>query len=96
MSPPRKYPVPSKDINILSTKKYQSLPPQLAKFLPRFKSLRNKTEYDRNNSADTSRTDKEDYVKKLKAINNKDIDDKYKDENSKDHNSNESVTNKTK
>ena len=32
MLPPRKDPIPNQDINRLGTKKYQSLPPQLAKF----------------------------------------------------------------
>ena len=55
---PRKDPIPNQDINRLSTKKYQSLPPQLAKFPPGFKSLISKSEDDRNDYTDTSRTDK--------------------------------------
>ena len=91
MFPPGKYIIPNQDINIFSTKKYQSLPPQLAKFPPGFKSLINQAEDDCNDSTDTSRTDKEDFANKLKAINNKYIDDKYKDNNSQDRTSNESV-----
>ena len=41
MSPPRKYLIPNQDINILRTEKYQSLPPQLAKYCPGYKSLIN-------------------------------------------------------
>ena len=41
MSPPRKDPIPNQDINSLGTKKYQSLPPQLAKFCTGCKSLFN-------------------------------------------------------
>ena len=37
ISPPRKYPIPDTDINILGTEKYQSLPPQLAKYHPGYK-----------------------------------------------------------
>ena len=96
MSPPRKYPNSNQYINRLITKKYQSLPPQLAKYFPGYKSLKNEAEDDYNYFKDTSHTDKEYYVNNMKNINNKDIDDKYKDDNSKDHNSNESVTNKNK
>ena len=32
--PPRKDAIPNQDIDILGTKKYQSLPPQLAKYRP--------------------------------------------------------------
>ena len=34
MSPPRKYPIPNQDINMIGTRKYQILPPQLSKFHP--------------------------------------------------------------
>ena len=78
MSPPRKDTIPNKDINISGTKKDQSLPQQLAKFSPGYKSLINKSEDCCNNYTDTSRTDKEDSVDNLKSINNKNIDDKYK------------------
>ena len=39
MTPSRKDPIPNQDINRLITKKYQSLPPHLAKFPPVFKYL---------------------------------------------------------
>ena len=58
MSPPRKDPIPNQDINRLGTKKYQSLPPQLAKFCTGYKSLINEVEYGSNYSTDTSLTDK--------------------------------------
>ena len=99
--PPRKYPIPNQDINRLITKKYQSLPPHLEKFLPGYKLLindghdPNSTEYDHNYSTDTSCNEKEDSVNNLKFINNKDIDDEDKDENSQALNSNESLINKT-
>ena len=96
MSPPRKDPIPNKDIKILGTEKDQSLPPQLTKYCPGYKSLINKAEDGRNDYTDTSRTDKEDSVNNPKAINNKNIDDEYKYYNSQDHNSNESVNNKNK
>ena len=95
MSPPRKDSIPNQDINRLSTKKLH-IPPQLARFPPGFKSVINKTEDDRNDSTDNSRTDKEDSVNNLKYINNKDIDYKCKYDNSLNHNSNESIINKTK
>ena len=82
MSPPRNDPIPNQDINMLGTEKYQSLSPQLAKYRPGYKSLMNKAEDGRNNSTDTSRTDKEAFVDNLKDTNNKNIDDKYKDDNS--------------
>ena len=53
MLTPRRDPIPNQDINILSTKKDQSLPPQLAEFPPGFKSLINKAEDDYNCSTDT-------------------------------------------
>ena len=71
--PPRKDPITNPDINMSGTKKDQSLPTQLAKFCPGCKSLINKAEDGCNDYTDTSRTDKEDYVDNLKAINNKDI-----------------------
>ena len=37
MSPPRKDPIPNQDINMSGTEKYQSLPPQLARFRPGYK-----------------------------------------------------------
>ena len=75
MSPPRKDMIPDQDINMLGTEKDQSLPPKLAKFCPVYKSLINEAEYGRNYSTDNSRTDKEDYVDNLIAINEKNIDD---------------------
>ena len=71
ISPTRKDLIPNQDINILRTKTYQSLPPQLAKYCPGYKSLINAAEYGRNYSTDTSCTDKEDSVNNLKAINKK-------------------------
>ena len=41
ISPPRKDLIPNQDINMLGTEKYQSLPPQLTKFRPGYKSLIN-------------------------------------------------------
>ena len=76
MSPPRNDPIPNQDMNILINKKYQSLPPELAKYPPGYKSLINEAEDDCNDSIYTSRTDKEDSVNNLKAINNKDINEK--------------------
>ena len=64
MLPPRMDPIPNQDINILITKKYQSLPPHLEKYPPGFKSLlnhahdHNSLEDDNNDSTDTSRNDK--------------------------------------
>ena len=37
MSTPRKSLIPNQNINMIGTKKYQSLPPQLAKFRPGYK-----------------------------------------------------------
>ena len=37
MSPPRKDSIPNQDIEMLGTKIYQSLPPQLANFFPEYK-----------------------------------------------------------
>ena len=48
MSPPRKDPIPNQDINRLSTEKYQSLPPKLAKYFHEYKLLINKAKVDRN------------------------------------------------
>ena len=68
MSPPRKDPIPNQDINRLTTIKYQSFSPHLAKFPPRFELLinyahdTNSTEDDCNDSTDTSRNEKEYYV----------------------------------
>ena len=45
--PPRKDQIPNQYINILSTRKYQSLPPQLVKYPPGYKSLINEAEDDR-------------------------------------------------
>ena len=52
-------------MNMLITVKYQSLPPQLPKFCPGYKSLRNEADDDRNDSTYMSRTDKEDSVDNL-------------------------------
>ena len=96
MLPPRKDPIPNQDINMLGTKTNQVLTPQLAKFLPGYKSLINELEDGRNYSTDTSRTDKKDSVNNLKSIHNKNIDDEYRDENSQYHNSNKRFINKAK
>ena len=74
--PPRKYPIPNQDINKLGTEIYQILPPKLYKYCPGYKKLINEEEDYRNDSTDTSYTDKEDYINNLKSINNKNIDDK--------------------
>ena len=58
MSPQRKDPIPNQYINILGSKKYRSLPPKLDKYIPGYKSLINREEFGRNDSTDTSRTDK--------------------------------------
>ena len=80
MLPPRKDQITNQYINMLGTGKDQSLPPQLAKFCPGYKSIKNKAEDGRNDSTDTSLNDKEDYVDNLKSIYSKNIDDKYKDD----------------
>ena len=101
MSPLRKDPILNQDINRLITKKDQNIPPHFEKFPPGSKSFLNdandpnSTDYDLNDSTDTSRNEKEDSVNNMRVTNNKDIDDKYKDENSKSLNSNESFINKT-
>ena len=74
MSPKRKYPIPNQQINILGNKKYQSLPPQLYKFNPCFKSLKNEADHDPNDYTNISCTDKEYSVENLKAMNNKKVD----------------------
>ena len=71
MYPQRKYPIPNQYINMLGTEKYQIPSPQLAKFCTGYKSIRNQAEDYCNYSTDTSRTDKEDSVDNLKAINTK-------------------------
>ena len=76
MSLQRKDLIPNQDINMLGTKKYQILPPQLSKFRPRYKSLRNAAEDDRNYYTYTSHNYKEGSVENIKAMNNKNIDDK--------------------
>ena len=81
---------------MLGTEKDQILPPQLPKFFPGYKSLRNEAEDGCNDSIDTSRTDKEDYVDYLKATNKKNSYDEYKEDNLQHQYSNESVINKTK
>ena len=96
MSQQIKYPVTNQYINMLVTKKDQSFPPRLAEFCPVNKSLINKAEDDRNDSTDTSRTDKEYFVDNLKAMNNKYIYYKYKLKNSHHQHINENVINKTK
>ena len=76
MSPPRKDPIPNQDLNMVGAKKDQNIPTQLSKFCPGYKSLIKKAEDVCNYSTDNSRTDKEDFVNNLKAINNKNIDEK--------------------
>ena len=71
--PPRNDPIPNQDINMLGAEKYQYLPTQLAKFCTGYKSLINEAEDGRNDSTDTSRTDKKYPVKNLKSINNRNI-----------------------
>ena len=71
--------ITSQGINTLGIEKYQSLPPHLPKFTPRFKSLRNEAADDPNEYTDTSRTDKYDMsrtdkdksIENLKSMNNK-------------------------
>ena len=58
MSPPRKYPISNQDNTILGTKKWQILPPQLAKYCPGYKLLINEAEDGSNDYTDNSRTDK--------------------------------------
>ena len=48
MSPPRKDPIPNKDINILGTEKDLTLTPKLDKYRPWYKSLTNEAEDDCN------------------------------------------------
>ena len=69
MSPQRNDPIPNQYINMLGTKTYQSLPQKLAKFRPGYKSLIKYSGQGRNDSTDTSRTDKEDYVDNIKSMN---------------------------
>ena len=95
-SPPRKYQIKNQYINTLGTKKYQSLPPKLPKLYPGYKSLRNEAYDYCHDSTDTSRTDKEDSVENLKAMNNKNSDDEYEQENMQHKHSNGSVINKNK
>ena len=71
MSPPGKDPIGNQDINMLGTKRYQSLPPQLDKFSPGYKLWINESEDSRNDSTDTSHNYREDSVDNLKAINKK-------------------------
>ena len=71
MSPQRKDPITNLDINRLSTEKYQSLPPQLAKFRPGCRSLRNEAEDDCNDYTETSRTDKGYYIDNIRSMNEK-------------------------
>ena len=54
--PPIRDTIPNPYINMLGTKKYQVLPPQLSKFITGYKSLINKSEDGRNDFTDTSRT----------------------------------------
>ena len=96
ISPPRKDTILNQDINMLGAVKDQSLPPQLSKFCPRYKSLRIEAYDDRNDSTDTSRTYKEDYVENLKYMNNKNSDDEYKEGKSQHQHINESFIDKTK
>ena len=77
-------------------KKHQSLLPHLPKFPPGFKSLRNESNDYRHESTDTSRTDKDDSMENIKAMNNKNSDGKYKEDNSQHQHYNGSVINKTK
>ena len=72
--PQRKDPIPDQNINMLGTKKYQNFPPQLPKFCPGYKLLRNEADDDSNDSTDMSRTDKEDFLENVKAMNNKNSD----------------------
>ena len=103
-SPPRNDSIPNQDKNPLGIKKDQILPPHVPKFPPGFKSLRNKADDDHHESIDTSctdkdytsRTDKDDSMKNLRAMKNKNDDDKYKEENSQHQQVNESVINKNK
>ena len=85
MLPPGNGMITNQDINRLGTEKYQSLPPQLAKYIHRYKSLINEAEDDCNDSKDKSCTDKEYSVNSIKAIIKIYIDDEYKDDNSQDH-----------
>ena len=76
MSLPRNDQIPNKNINTLGTKTDKSLPTQYSKYCTGYKSLIHEAEDDPNDSANTSRNDKEYSVNNLKAINNKNIDDK--------------------
>ena len=58
MSPTRKDSIPNQYINTLGTEKGQIIPPQLPKFRPIYKSLRNKAGDDRYDSINISCTDK--------------------------------------
>ena len=52
MPPPINDPIPNQDINMLGTEKDQSLPPQLAKNIPGYKSPINVVQDCRNDSTD--------------------------------------------
>ena len=58
MSPTRKDPITNQDNNILGKEKYQSIPAQLAKYCPEYKSLINEVEDCRNDYTDTQCTNK--------------------------------------
>ena len=76
--------------------KDQILPPHLPKFPPDSKSLRNKATDDPYGYADTSRTDKDEYIENLKSMDNKNSDEKYKKDNYQHQHGNKIVMNKTK
>ena len=101
--PPIKDPIPNQDKNTLGIEKYKIIPPQVPKFTPGLKSLRNEANDDHPESTDTSRTDRDDtsrtywydYIENMKSTKNKIDDDKYKEENSKHQHGNENVIKKT-
>ena len=87
MSPPGKGLIPNQDINILGIKNIKVFHHNQLNIVLDILII-NEAEDGRNDSTDNSRTDKQNYVNNLKAVNNKNIDDKYKDENSQNHSSN--------
>ena len=75
MFPPIKDTIPNQDKNILGLQKYQYLPPHVPPFSSGFKSLRIKANDDnldttdnaRTAKVDTSRTNRNDFIEKVKA-----------------------------
>ena len=80
MSPPRIYPIPNQDINILITQQYPSLPPIKAKYTTGYNPIFNDThdpnysEDDFDGSTNNSSNENKYSVNKLKVNNSEDND----------------------